>query len=110
MAIKKVLLDSSVWLSSLLKEDVNHKKADKIFEKYLSHEYQIIVPQPVLVEIINILNKNYWTLNSIRFFLRKLTKSKNIILLNIINKNLFNSIFKILSSDYLRSQDLYILI
>ncbi len=110
MAIKKVLLDSSIWLSSILKEDVNHKKADKIFEKYLSHEYQIIVPQPVLVEVINVLYRKNGSFHNINGFLRETFKNENIIMSTINNYYMTKSIAEILKIGNIRSQDLYILI
>lgn len=67
----KVLLDSSIWLSSLLREDDNHKNAKKILKTYLTPNYQIIIPQPVLVEIINVLNREQWSLKEILDFINK---------------------------------------
>lgn len=56
--MKKVLIDSSVWVS-FLAEDRNRDKATKIFKRLLSEKDQrkIIVPRLIYLEVINTLNR-----------------------------------------------------
>ena len=56
--MKTVLLDSSIWISSILKRDVFVENADEIINFYLNNNFLIILPEIVLFEILNVLRRN----------------------------------------------------
>lgn len=71
----KVILDSSVWIASLLENDYFHHQALRLIGKYSKLGYQIIIPLPVMLEIINVCMREkgkYW---NIIMLLKNLLKS-----------------------------------
>ncbi len=75
--MKKVMLDSSVWLSYILK-DSNFAKAKRLLKKIITYEQSLIVPDLVLAEIINTLNKKQYSVDFIFKVINQIKAIKNI--------------------------------
>ena len=62
-----IILDSSVWIALLHKEDSQHAKAEAIFDEITA---QVFVPEYVLVEVASIL-RNYKRNREAQEFVKK---------------------------------------
>lgn len=71
------MLDSSVWLSYILK-DSNFAKAKRLLKKIITYEQSLIVPDLVLAEIINTLNKKQYSVDFIFKVINQIKAIKNI--------------------------------
>jgi predicted nucleic acid-binding protein len=58
--MRKILFDSSVWISFFLEKDVHHEKAVKLIFNLTNknnYETEILIPEIILAEILNTLSK-----------------------------------------------------
>lgn len=108
--MKKVTLDSSIWVSYYSYQDINHQEALNLINGIFSDGFIINVPDIILIEVLNVLKRRYNLtknkLEKIKSFLIGHSRIKIIFLdENFLHKDLINVIIK---SD-LKSSDLQIL-
>lgn len=101
------MFDSSVYLSLYLK-DRNHTEAIKAMKKY--RNFMVQIPYVVIIEIVNILNKNQMSESRIRSIIHDLTKNpRNKIIYTERSDNWIENIMGLSRLVRLRSNDLLIL-
>lgn len=74
---KTVIFDSSVWVSYMLQNDVNHLRAKDIMANYLV-EFDLLIPDIVFYEVITVLLK----LKKINLVVKFCVKNIKILYLN----------------------------
>ncbi len=103
---KTVIFDTSAWISFYSKSDVNHFLALRELNRFVKTNYSIILPEPILLEIISVLLRNGFHSKSIRKNLDNLderygVKVYHIPLQRITNKMMVLSNFtKLKAMDY----------
>ncbi len=55
--VKTVILDSSVWIASLLTTDVNNLSAKSLFRYYFQNKYIVYIPDIIFYEVVSVLIK-----------------------------------------------------
>ena len=65
--MKKVIIDSSVWISSFIEEDILHYESKRKIAKYISKKVTIILPEIVIFEVLNILYKKKFPDHKIKY-------------------------------------------
>ena len=108
-AMKKVLIDSSVWVSYLA-EDTNSEKAYKLLTRLLSRKdgRKIMVPRIIYLEVINSLLKLERTIKEIENF-KLLIRSKKKIQLVKIDERIYIKAEQLAHKVRLKTLDLFIL-
>jgi predicted nucleic acid-binding protein len=107
---KTVILDTNIWISSLLENDANHFVAKRNIARYFTTGFTIILLPPVIVEIINILTRHGWSKHQVKKEIQTLTFTRNIRIVNIENSLLFEGAINLRIEQNIRSQDFLILV
>jgi predicted nucleic acid-binding protein len=106
--MKKVLVDSSVWVS-LFAQDVNYKLALGILEKLMDQNVIIVLPAVVYVEVVNSLVRLKQSEEKINFARKTLFNNKKIWLCQTTLNFWVNEITALTFKISLKSLDLIIL-
>ena len=102
--VKTVILDSSVWIASLLTTDVNNLSAKSLFRYYFQNKYIVYVPDIIFYEVVSVLIK-LGKYNLVKSFA---TLDLNITILS--STQFLNTILKYQSSFRTKTQDSLIII
>lgn len=85
--IKKITLDSSVIVASLLKKEPRHEEAFKLWTDLLSGKYFAIMPYSVLVEIVAAIRRRTGIEELAIEVMKELMKIENIFFVTIDEKS-----------------------
>lgn len=99
-----------MWVSSLLPSDSSYYEANRIVSRRFVQGYQILMPPPILIELINVLSKNNISKDKIKKEITLLTNNKNISIPNIENNLLIYAAQELAGRIKLKSQDFYIIV
>lgn len=99
-----------MWVSSLLPSDSSYYEAKRIVSRRFVQGYQILMPPPILIELINVLSKNNISKDKIKKEITLLTNNKNISIPNIENNLLIYAAQELAGRIKLKSQDFYIIV
>lgn len=106
--MKKVLPDSSVWVS-LFARDGNYQTARKIINEIIDCEYMIILPTLVYIEVINSLYRLKVGVKEIEGVKKYFVKNKRVHFCHTTSMFWINEIPRLVDSINLRTLDLIIL-
>lgn len=81
------ILDSNIWISYIIKDDINHKKANEIFDN-LENEV-IYISEYIIIEITTILLQKWW--KDITNLFIKMYKNNTNIKIIYVSQILFNN-------------------
>lgn len=104
---QKIILDSSIWISYFIKDDVFHYEAERKVNFILRKKFTIVVPIIVVYEIVNVIfRKNYHSavVKRVVDFL-----DRECVLVEFDFENLFEHMLDLANRLKLRTQDLTIL-
>lgn len=99
-----VLIDSNIWISHYLNNDAFHLTSQKKIGHYFSRNFQIILPVPVIYEIITVLGK-YLPKDEVIKLINAINKSKNIQIVELNYDQIYLQLIKYLGKVRLRSLD-----
>lgn len=106
--MRKIALDSSVWLSSILK-DANFEKANKLLSISKKENHLVCISDLVIAEIINVLIKSKFSTSQIIKTIRKIKQLSWVRISKFSSTNLTRSIINKTRDIELKSLDFLII-
>lgn len=104
---KNVILDSSVWISSFIKEDVFYYESLREVNRLLRKRVNVLVPTIVIYEIVNVMLRKKYSqkevLELVKFILSECT------IIDLDREVILPLMMKLAQMANLRTQDLTIL-
>lgn len=107
---KTVILDTNIWISSLLENDANHFEAKREIARHFITGYTVTLLPPIIVEIINVLARHGWSKQRVEKEVKTLLSTRKIKLASIENYLLFEGAINLRLKQNIRSQDFLILV
>jgi len=108
--MKTIIFDSSIWIASLLKEDIFNAEAKRMIARYLKKSFSVIIPQPVLVEVINVVLRQKLEYKEVLDFIKNITTTRNINLVYLNNDVVLEKLPSLSQRLFIKSQDILIIL
>ncbi len=106
---KRVILDSSVWVASLILEEPNHYEAIRTIGRHINKGYRIIIPWVVMMEVVNVANRLSVPKEKINHFVWESIKNDRFVIPEIDAYTLFHAMEILIERIKLRTMDLIII-
>ena len=83
---KTVILDSNIWISYHLIDDIFHFESKRLIHHYFALNYQIVIPRIVFYETCNVISQYANLPNIISQFLKLIQRNANCQILDLSNE------------------------
>ena len=107
---QSVVIDSSIWVSSLLTEDAFHYESRRKIANYARRNILIFVPLPVVLEIITVMHRSRFSVKEIENTIRDIKARTNHKIVELDLEELIYSAIHSFPKTNLRSGDYHIIL
>lgn len=109
MKLRRVIFDSSVWVSSLMINQQSHFEALRTIQRHINKGYRIIIPWVVMMEVVNVANRMGVPKEQIDHFVLESIKNDRFVIPEIDAYMLFHAMAVLSAQMKLRTMDLIII-